>query len=1177
MKLKLLTTSLSTMVGLLVGAALMGGVAFAGAPISQGAGAPAGKGTQGHAPKAPQPGVPQECVDNGFNVVEAPAQGLQSEFLGLDAISASDVWGVGMSQVSQSTPGKQLAMHWNGTQWSVTTNPDPFPTSTLYLQDVEAVASNNVWAVGNGVGLGKAFIQHWDGTQWSLATIPGAATSGTLYGLTAVSANDIWAVGENAQLDALFVHYDGTSWSVIPGPAIANSGELLYEVSALSANDIWAVGEAVVTNITPIVRKTLTMHWNGSAWSVVASPNPYGATVDHYLQGVSMSAANDVWAVGYSENQSIILHWNGTAWANVPAPVPANSSNQILYDVSVRAANDVWAVGSAVNTTQGGYRPLAMRWNGSAWALVPAANNSANGTAFGFNAVSPLSANDVWAGGAQTVAFRGQILSERFTNSLCPTQTPTITPTYTAVPPSNTPVPPTNTSTALPATATRTNTVAPPTATNTTGPPTSTATPPTCVPFEVVASPGIGTFLDMAAVSANDIWAVGYGAGTGRGTYVAHWDGSVWSHVPSPSPQFPNLAELHDVTVVSATDIWAVGYNLDDGEPRRYHTLIEHWNGSTWSIVSDPGSTGTTNTYLLGADAASANDVWAVGNRNGVPNFQTYIERWNGSQWNVVPGPAFGSDVHSFLTDVDAISATDAYAVGYTVNTTTNQTHNLVIRWNGSAWSIVPTPNLGSTPTQLNSISVLAANDIWAVGFSGSIFGAAQTLTMHWNGSAWSIVPSPNLGAGTDLLERVAAASANDVWAVGSHREPTSPFRTRTIAMRWNGSAWSIVPTANPSAESNILYGVVALSANNVWAVGSQASSSTPDLIEHYTGPCAGATPSATAAPPTSTNTAVPPTATNTPVQPSATSTSVLPTIPVTVTATIPPVLTSTPSAIASSTTIPTNTALPVMTNTPGSTSTPVASTSTVTVAPTSIVGTPTTGMATSTPAVATATASAATATAIPPTACSMQFSDVPEGSTFYPYVRCLVCRGIVSGYSDGTFRPNNNVTRGQIAKMVSNAAGFADDPGGQIYDDVPPGSTFYAPVNRLSHRGIVSGYPCPDPGETCMPTNASFFRPEANATRGQLSKIVSNSAGFNEGINSRTFEDVTSGSPFYVWIERLATRSIMGGYACGGAGEPCVEGNRPYFRPAVEITRGQTAKIVANTFFPACQTMSGR
>lgn len=206
-----------------------------------------------------------------------------------------------------------------------------------------------------------------------------------------------------------------------------------------------------------------------------------------------------------------------------------------------------------------------------------------------------------------------------------------------------------------------------------------------------------------------------------------------------------------------------------------------------------------------------------------------------------------------------------------------------------------------------------------------------------------------------------------------------------------------------------------------------------------------------------------------------------------------------------------------------------------------------------------------------------MQFSDVPPGSTFYPYVRCLFCRFIISGYSDGTFRPNNNVTRGHIAKMVSNSAGFADDPGGQIYDDVPLENTYYTWVNRLSHRGIVSGYPCPDPGETCIPTDASYFRPGDYATRGQLSKIVSKAAGFNEVINSQTFEDVPSGSTFYLWIERLARRDIMDGYACGGTGEPCEVGNRLYFRPAVAITRGQTAKIVSNTFFPACLTMSGR
>jgi 5'-nucleotidase/2',3'-cyclic-nucleotide 2'-phosphodiesterase/3'-nucleotidase/5'-nucleotidase len=83
------------------------------------------------------------------------------------------------------------------------------------------------------------------------------------------------------------------------------------------------------------------------------------------------------------------------------------------------------------------------------------------------------------------------------------------------------------------------------------------------------------------------------------------------------------------------------------------------------------------------------------------------------------------------------------------------------------------------------------------------------------------------------------------------------------------------------------------------------------------------------------------------------------------------------------------------------------------------------------------------TATAAPnatstPTACSAQFSDVPPGSTFYPYIHCLACLGIINGYPDGTFKPNNNVTRGQLAKIVSNAAGFSDNQSTQMFQDVP-------------------------------------------------------------------------------------------------------------------------------------------
>jgi hypothetical protein len=215
------------------------------------------------------------------------------------------------------------------------------------------------------------------------------------------------------------------------------------------------------------------------------------------------------------------------------------------------------------------------------------------------------------------------------------------------------------------------------------------------------------------------------------------------------------------------------------------------------------------------------------------------------------------------------------------------------------------------------------------------------------------------------------------------------------------------------------------------------------------------------------------------------------------------------------------------------------------------------------------------TATAVATaTACTLQFSDVDEQNPFYANIRCLSCRGIIGGYADGTFRPGNNITRGQIAKMVSNAAGFSEPVGGQTFEDVTPDSTFYEWIERLSGRGVMGGYSCGGDNEPCVPpTDRPYFRPGNNATRGQLSKIVSNAAGYQEPHTAQFYADVTGDNPFYPEIMRLTTRGAMSGYPCGGEGEPCDAQNRPYFRWGNPVTRGQASKIVANTFYPNCQT----
>ncbi len=220
------------------------------------------------------------------------------------------------------------------------------------------------------------------------------------------------------------------------------------------------------------------------------------------------------------------------------------------------------------------------------------------------------------------------------------------------------------------------------------------------------------------------------------------------------------------------------------------------------------------------------------------------------------------------------------------------------------------------------------------------------------------------------------------------------------------------------------------------------------------------------------TSTATVPIATNTPT-----------TVPPTTCPTTAPTQTPGPS----STTAPSNT--PAPTQTPGgNTATPVPSNTPTNIPTIAIDPTPpqATSMPTSTPT-ATSTPGVPTAT---PTACTLTFTDVPVGSTFYPFIRCLACKGIINGYPDGTFKPGNNVTRGQLSKIVSNSAGFSDNQTTQMFQDVPVGSTFYQYIGRLASRGFINGYPCGAPPaghayhQATYPTSCPTLTPQGDRSR---------------------------------------------------------------------------------------------
>jgi photosystem II stability/assembly factor-like uncharacterized protein len=145
-----------------------------------------------------------------------------------------------------------------------------------------------------------------------------------------------------------------------------------------------------------------------------------------------------------------------------------------------------------------------------------------------------------------------------------------------------------------------------------------------------------------------------------------------------------------------------------------------------------------------------------------------------------VPTPPLTGGAKSTLNGAVSFGRTDAWAVGKGRNGAALAEH-----WNGNAWSVVPVPApAGSASSQLSGIAALSPSDIWAVGSVATVAGTTvqgRTLVEHWNGTAWSIVTSRN-ATNSNLLTGVAAVAANDVWAVGS-----SNVTAHTLALRETG------------------------------------------------------------------------------------------------------------------------------------------------------------------------------------------------------------------------------------------------------------------------------------------------------------------------------------------------------------------------------------------------------
>jgi Putative Ig domain len=261
-------------------------------------------------------------------------------------------------------------------------------------------------------------------------------------------------------------------------------------------------------------------------------------------------------------------------------------------------------------------------------------------------------------------------------------------------------------------------------------------------------------------------------------------------------------------------------------------TLIESWNGSTWSIVPSPDVSGTTEDTLNGVSCYSATACAAVGSSTSGFTTQPLFESWNGSTWTLDPTPPTGS---GGLQGVSCSGPSACTAVGTVENLTFQTPNQLIETWDGTSFDVLgDINNLPIDPSSLSGV-VCGLSQCFVVG-GDAYFGTIQTLIEAWTGSAWTLVSSPTPPLSQSVgLSGVSCTSASACATVGSFETGSID---ETLAESWDGSTWSIVPSPNPPAAQNAgLGGVSCTSPSACTAVGSyDTSTGTETLVETFDG-----------------------------------------------------------------------------------------------------------------------------------------------------------------------------------------------------------------------------------------------------------------------------------------------------------------------------------------------------
>ena len=436
-------------------------------------------------------------------------------------------------------------------------------------------------------------------------------------------------------------------------------------MTCVSTTSCFAVGGSSTST-----DKTLAERLTGTTWTIVAS-----ATVASFsiLRGVACVSASSCYAVGEtvgSAEQTLIEHWNGSSFAVVSSPNVAGASSSL---VAVACASTTFciAVGGSASTTA--VSPLLLRFSGSTWAIV--ATPALTGTTF--DRIGGLSCYQVL-----------------------------VPPTTTTAPETTTTEGGTTTTTTPPPPETVTNCIA--VGDFVTGFTTKTASQKwdgatwTGISTPNATSATTSSLSAVACPSTTSCFAVGESSGPTPKTLAEHFNGSAWTVSTIPNPSGVISINLNGIACPTTSSCFAVGtYEISTGAQR---SVIEHWNGASWAIQTSPTPAGATDWGLNGVACPSAASCFAGGHADTASTAKSLVEHWNGASWTVQTSP---NPAGTFAVDVNGVacaSTSSCFTSGWYSSGST--TKPLVQRWNGSTWALMAPPSpSGATDSEFNGIS----------------------------------------------------------------------------------------------------------------------------------------------------------------------------------------------------------------------------------------------------------------------------------------------------------------------------------------------------------------------------------------------------------------------------------------------------------------------------------------